>query len=46
LGSEGDELVKWACSDEGCAAIQKYVSVVSIRSIAAISLLSRYEVQA
>ena len=23
---EGDELVKWACSDEGCAAIQQYVS--------------------
>ena len=24
---EGDELVKWACSDEGCAAIQQYVSL-------------------
>lgn len=30
---EGDELVKWACSEEGCAAIQKYVSLTFVASL-------------
>ena len=31
-GMEGDELMKWACSKEGCEAIQQYVSSHNILS--------------